>query len=92
MNKDLKEFNINDFVFLNKSIEQLNWRPGRFRPEPIINPIKMKIKSVTYSKSRGYIYQLKGISFDNSDINKIIFKTYSEALENMNSSNNKYDN
>lgn len=83
MNKNLKVFKIGDFVFLNKSIEQLNWRPGRFKPEPIIHPIKMEIKSVDYSKSRGYIYQLKGISFDNNDIDKIIFKTYSDALDNM---------
>lgn len=78
-----KIFNVGDYVYLSRSPEQILWRPGMFKPEVIKKPMKIKVINVTESKERGFIYQTRRHSFDNSSIGIVVFNSYEQAEENI---------
>lgn len=76
-------FRVGDYAYLVATVDEINYRPGYFKPSPPTEPIPKKIIRVDYTKD-GIQYQMKGgYHFNERKIGLLAFKTYEEAEEGM---------
>ena len=76
-------YKVGDKVWFIKSVEEICWRQGRFKPPKLSHPQQKKITQVVRTKDNEVLYQVKGCHFSEEMVGVIVFKIEADALQAM---------
>lgn len=76
-------FKVGDYLYFVASTDEINYRPGHFKPSSPTKPIPKKIIRIDYTKD-GIQYQMKGgYHINERKIGILAFRTYEEAEDGL---------